>query len=282
MNKGLFPIALALILILQACGGAEDENKGPIIDKDFSSGIKGLDSQPEVTLLSEEFADHDINVKFSGNLNDNGGSFATFYNPANSQYTAAVLNYSHINTDVVITDMQSGAEQHPQDEWPIVIFEAEAGKEYRISANTTYGDGNFDLLIIEPNRESLKLSNNEYLVHFKGSTYSSDCTVGEGDEQIDFYRIINWKDGYMRNINKSRAINFSYVPQDEENTFWIDSDQYRAIMEPGDNLQVTTDFSSGAISYEKTYTRLGYAGGPANVTRVACYFKDTTEGEIVL
>ncbi len=280
MNKGLFPIALALIL--QACGGAEDETKGPHIDKDFSSGIKGLDSQPELTLLSEEYANHDINVKYSGNFNENGGGFVTFYNPTSSQYTAAVLNYSHIHTDVIITDMQSGVEQHPQDEWPIVIFEAEAGKEYRISANTTYGDGNFDLFIVEPNRESLKLSNNEYLVHFKGSTYSSDCTIDEGDEQIDFYRIINWKDGYMRDINNSLVASFSYIPLDEENTFWIENDQYRVIMGPGDNLQVTTDFSSGEISYEKTYTRLSYAGGPANVTRVACYFKDTTEGKIVL
>jgi hypothetical protein len=53
-------------------------------------------------------------------------------------------------------------------------------------------------------------------------------------------------------------------------------------MEPGDSIKVSTDFSSGSISYEKTYTRLGYEGGPSNVTRIACYFKDTAEGKIVL
>jgi hypothetical protein len=85
----------------------------------------------------------------------------------------------------------------------------------------------------------------------------------------------------MRNINKYAAVNFSFTTP-EENTFWIGNDQRRVIMEPGDSIKVSTDFSSGSISYEKTYTRLGYEGGPSNVTRIACYFKDTAEGKIVL
>lgn len=62
-------------------------------------------------------------------------------------------------------------------------------------------------------------------------------------------------------INKYAAINFSFTTP-EENTFWIENDQRRVIMDSGDSLKVSTDFSSGSISYEKTYTRLGYEGGP--------------------
>ena len=265
-------LILALAFTLQACGGEEDKDHH--IDYDFSFEVKGQNAEPHLASIgNDNFLEHDINTRFTGNFDENGGNFSSLYNPSRSQYTAVILNSTATSSYLNIKEMWSTKNTYSQGSLPTIVFESEAGLSYQLLSESANGDGDFDIKIVELNRESLDLSVNEYLVHFTGNYSNRNCWEYE-NKGLNFYRIINWKEGYMRELNKYVASYFSMV---YGNVFEIYQPESQHLKE--ERTTVKTNFTNGGIVFEhKAYHRTQSEDG----TTDSCYSEEYADGEIIL
>jgi hypothetical protein len=274
MKKGII-LALASLGLI-ACGG-EDEKSTPNINAEFSLGIKGTEQEPALTNANVSEGDSISLNSISSGYVANGNTIRLSYSA--SQSGLAVLFLSSLAEDLDISI--SGAnintlESASSDSNEVIIFQAEAGVTYNIEVSSYEGSGNYQLKLVEPNRSSFGLNQNEYLVSTTENQVET-CTTNSGSETYNYssvyHEIINWNDGYVSSLTSPRRYDFSSVNGD---SFTVNFANSSTDYSYSSSYTYTANFSTGAIT--------GTAWGQTTYSNPTetCVFNASFSGSITL
>jgi hypothetical protein len=250
MKNGILVSFLALGLT--ACG-SESDTENPNIQTEFSAGIKGSQEQP--ILSNADILEGDsatLNTNYTGNiLEDSSVDFS--FTLAENKKVALALSSGLGDLDLYVDGHDIDLESAFDGSNELIIFDAQAGEHYSVRVKSWLGSGEFQLLLVEANRSSLGLENNEYLVSLD-SINTQKCIIDGTRETEESYEdssfgIINWSAGYIDDLSGVDRNLFSSV---DGNSFTVTDN----VSEAGKNysisgqasLTLTTDFTSGAIT----------------------------------
>lgn len=280
MKNGILISVLAACLV--ACGG-DSGNETPTINTEFSAGIKGIEAQP--TLTNADIAEGDranLNTNYTGNILEDSSVRFSFTLPEDKQILL-VLSSAAIDLDLSVSGSGHRSASSDEGSNELLIFDAQAGVTYYVRVQAWEGSGEFQLKLVEANRSSVGLANNEYLVQLE-SVNTMKC-IEDGVEQEEFTDtemtegVINWSSGYIGDNLGNNRTSFGTV---DGNTFTTSGNH--SYSEDGysgssqGTLTLSTDFTTGEItgssigSYE--YSGDGETGN--------CTYTSIETGRIVL
>jgi hypothetical protein len=270
MKKGISISLLALSLA--ACGGGGGSNSSDSNDEnilslktDFAVGIRGSEQEPTVTAASVSEGDTvALNTRLTGSIPEDG-SIRFSFTPTETTIVALVLSSTAEDLDLELTDSNYDVNIESSDSTSneAIIFDAISGTPYFIDVDAYGKGGSFQLKLVEANRSSLGLSNDEYVVITQlniaqecvedGQNLSSNTTEVQN-------KIINWKGGYVLNLSGENKTSFTSV---NDNSFSI-ADSTSESYSDGEsysNISIfnyTTNFATGELTgdgnYVETYT----------------------------
>jgi hypothetical protein len=267
---------------LAACGG-ESDSETPTITTEFSSGIKGADTEPALT--DAEIAEGDIvslNTNLVGNVLE-GSSVRFSFTLEETKKVALLLSSGVFDLDLSLSGNNESLSSTNDGSTEVVVFDAEAGESYSVTISSQDGAGEFQLKFVEANRSSLGLASNDYLVSLE-STDTTAC-IEYGVEQEDYTEIdsslgvINWAEGYVGGGIAYSSTSFSSV---DGNTFTMNAsyssseDGYSGSSQG--TLTLTTDFTTGVItgSARGSYQ---YSGPQEDAS---CTYTAVVSGQVIL
>lgn len=270
-----------LSLGLAACGGEPDIDP-PSLDANLSDGIKGIEAQP--ALVNANISEGDsasLNTNYSGSVLSDGSVHFSLTLTEDTQ-VAIVLSSGLQDLDLAVSgnDIERSSDLNASNE--IIVFDALADESYNVDVESNEGAGEFQLKIVEANRSSVGLSEDEYLVELE--FYKTETCTINGDEQHyssneTVNKIINWSEGYMSNSAGSDRLAFNSVNgttftvksnHSDLGSGWNKSDQF--------TMTLVTSFATGAItgssSTRDDYVEFDYSEH--------CYSTANYTGKIVL
>jgi hypothetical protein len=278
--KGINMKKILTASLISAClagCGSDDKNNGLDVDLSQFKGSESVRSISNGGSVSDGSALL-INQKVTGNIID-GSSVNFNFNHSPGELVTAKLSSSAEDLDLFVYGGTVDVDSTSLTSNELVIFNSEANQDYSVQVESFTGGGAFDLTLNETTRDSLNLSNNEYLVSFSYS-YSENCSYSatpiEGTNQ--FMVIVNFNDGYMDSLSRTNSISFSKV---SGNSFTLASSNSGTDADgPYEdssnttytlNLEAGTLTGSGTSSYSYTYN------GSVNT----CESTENHSGEII-
>ena len=258
---------------LVACGGGSDgssdgfidigtSEETPTINITFAPGLRGPESEPSVSELS--VTDNDtivINSRVTGTalpgVADTASEFALTYTPLLDREVLIVLSSTEApNLDLKVSDSFLNSEQSENsNSYEVLLMDVDAGRTYTLTVSTLAEGGQFTLLLTEPNRASLGLTDDEYFVtHQRRGTTLCDGRAAGGYIQ-DTYWIINWAEGYISDPDET--LNFTSV---DGNAFSIEQTLDLGSVTEDFSLTLDTNSTTGVVSGNATQTRTFSSG----------------------
>lgn len=277
MKNGL--IISLFTLGLAACG-SESDSETPTITTEFSSGIKGSEVEPDLSIAEiSEGGIASLNTNYTGNvLEDSRVSFS--FTLEETKKVALLLSSGVSNLNLTVFGNNKSLSSSNDGSIEVIVFDAEAGENYSVTVSSEDGTGEFQLKFVEANRSSMGLTNNDYLVNLE-STDTTTC-IENGVEQEDYTEIksnlgvINWAEGFISNRSLS---SFSSV---DGNTFSINrSYSYAEDGYSGSSqgtLTLSTDFTTGVI----TGSEKGSYQYSEPQEEVSCNYTNVISGQVIL
>jgi hypothetical protein len=258
---------------LVACGGGGDgssdgfidigtSEETPTIDITFAPGLRGPESEPSVSELS--VTDNDtilINSRVTGTalpgVADTASEFELTYTPLVDREVLIVLSSTEApNLDLEVSDNFLNSEQSENsNSYEVLLMDVDAGRSYTLTVSTLAEGGKFTLLLTEPNRTSLGLTDTEYFVTHerRGSTLCDGSP--EGAYVQPTYWIINWAEGYISDPDET--LNFTSV---DGNAFSIQQTLDLGSVNEEFSLTLDTNSTRGVVSGSATQTRTFSSG----------------------
>lgn len=270
MKNILLTSLIATSLI--ACGGDDDSSSSktaakidPSLIAQLPTELKGSITEPELSSTTVTESDAlTVNSKSTGTVLA-GSSIDLNFTTDESGPLLAILSSSARDLDFDIYDNTNSvylgdSSNGSSDE--VIFFNAVAGSQYTISVYETFDeDATFELKLVEANRASLGLSDNEYAVHAQ-ETMNESCveivnggspnTTSDSDLEGDL-SIFNWKDGYVRSYGDSEQYSFTSVNGNKVTLKFNDSetDTYNNVTYSytyQGTFNFTTDFKTGTFT----------------------------------
>jgi hypothetical protein len=197
----------SVVLFMTGCGGGSSSSKKVGIDLTFEAGIRGAEAEPSMSEYNVD--DGDIvylNSRVSGTIASvpdtvtDASVVSLSFNPTVSGEVLVILTSTAPDVDLAVSYdtllLGSPTEESQQaGSYEVLLLDIRDTREYTIDISTIGDGGSFELTLVEANRETLGLADDEYFV-----TYQKWGTVlcdGKADEGIieNSHSIINWKDG---------------------------------------------------------------------------------------
>ncbi len=171
---------------LTACsgGGGGSSDNSNAVKTDTAVRFQGPANEP--ALIQQNFTYNDMPVELNsrtlGFIYDQERRSLSF-EADKSGTVAIVLSSDAEDLDLEITsfDLQKYSYSFTSDE--AVVFEAKAGTVYSIVITSFNGGGNYSLKVVQGNRESLGLRDNELYVLASGNGEES-CIYGDGRREV--------------------------------------------------------------------------------------------------
>ncbi len=270
--SAILTLAVATFTLV-ACGGGSDGSSGGFIDVGtseetatiditFAPGLRGPEAEPSVSELS--VTDNDaivINSRVTGTtlpgVADTASEFELTYTPLVDREVLIVLSSTEApNLDLEVSDNFLNSEQSENsNSYEVLLMDVDAGRTYTLKISTLAEGGQFTLLLTEPNRASLGLTDDEYFVtHQRRGTTLCDGSAAGGYIQ-DTYWIINWAEGYISDPDET--LNFTSV---DGNAFSIEQTLDLGSVTEDFSLTLDTDSTTGVVSGNATQTRTFSSG----------------------
>ena len=266
------PLLLGLTMGgLVSCGGSSGSSDfvdlgssvEPLtIDITFAPGLRGHESEPSVSELSvTDSVTIVINSRVTGTalpgVADTASEFELTYTPLEDREVLIVLSSTEApNLDLEVSDGFLNSEQSENsNSYEVLLMDVDAGRTYALTVSTLAEGGQFTLLLTEPNRASLGLTDNEYFVtHQRRGTTLCDGSAAGGYIQ-DTYWIINWAEGYISDPDET--LNFTSV---DGNAFSIEQTLDLGSVNEEFSLTLDTNSTTGVVSGSATQTRTFSSG----------------------
>lgn len=270
--SAILTLAVATFTLV-ACGGGSDGSSGGFIDVGtseetatiditFAPGLRGPEAEPSVSELS--VTDNDaivINSRVTGTalpgVADTASEFELTYTPLVDREVLIVLSSTEApNLDLEVSDNSLNSEQSENsNSYEVLLMDVDAGRTYTLTVSTLAEGGQFTLLLTEPNRASLGLTDTEYFVTHerRGSTLCDSSPEGAYVQQT--YWIINWAEGYISDPDET--LNFTSV---DGNAFSIEQTLDLGSVTEDFSLTLDTDSTTGVVSGNATQTRTFSSG----------------------
>ena len=266
------PLLLGLAMSgLVSCGGSSGSSDfvdlgssvEPLtIDITFAPGLRGPESEPSVSELSVTDSDTIvINSRVTGTalpgVAETASEFELTYTPLVDREVLIVLSSTEApNLDLEVSDGFLNSEQSENsNSYEVLLMDVDAGRTYALTVSTLAEGGQFTLLLTEPNRASLGLTDNEYFVtHQRRGTTLCDGSAAGGYIQ-DTYWIINWAEGYISDPDET--LNFTSV---DGNAFSIEQTLDLGSVNEEFSLTLDTNSTTGGVSGSATQTRAFSSG----------------------
>ena len=270
--SAILTLAVATFTLV-ACGGGSDGSSGGFIDVGtseetatiditFAPGLRGPEAEPSVSELS--VTDNDaivINSRVTGTalpgVADTASEFELTYTPLVDREVLIVLSSTEApNLDLEVSDNSLNSEQSENsNSYEVLLMDVDAGCTYTLTVSTLAEGGQFTLLLTEPNRASLGLTDTEYFVTHerRGSTLCDSSPEGAYVQQT--YWIINWAEGYISDPDET--LNFTSV---DGNAFSIEQTLDLGSVTENFSLTLDTNSTTGVVSGNATQTRTFSSG----------------------
>lgn len=256
------------VFFMTGCGGGSSSSKKVGIDFTFEAGIRGAEAEPSMAEYSVDDGDFiTLNSRVTGTIADGSGSIPSTVslqlNPTLSGEVLVMLTSTAPNLDLAVSYdtllLGSPSEESEQaGSYELLLLDIRDTREYTIDISTIGDGGSFELTLVEANRESLGLADDEYFVTYTqwGAVLCDDTPSGAFVE--DSYWIINWKDGTVADIDQT--LKFSSVDGYE---FSVDNALSLGSTTESVSLVVDVDPETGkvggSIDLVRNYTAGDYA-----------------------
>ncbi len=260
----------SVVLFMTGCGGGSSSSKKVGIDVTFEAGIRGAEAEPSMSEYNVD--DGDIvylNSRVSGTIASvpdtvtDASVVSLSFNPTVSGEVLVILTSTAPDVDLAVSYdtllLGSPTEESQQaGSYEVLLLDIRDTREYTIDISTIGEGGSFELTVVEANRESLGLANDEYFVTYTqwGSVLCDNSPTGALIE--DSYWIINWKEGYISDIDQT--LNFSSVDGYE-----FSVDEAVSLGSVGETLSLLLEVDpengevDGSADLVRTYTSGEYA-----------------------
>jgi hypothetical protein len=249
MKNGILLSFLSLGLI--ACN-EEPEVETPSLDASLSAGIIGLKEQP--ILVSAEISEGDmasLNTTYTGNVTPDSSIHFSFTLTEDTQVAIVLSSVAQdLNLFVKGNDIEKNSNLDASNE--VIVFDALADESYNVGVESSEGGGEFQLKLVEANRSSAGLSEDEYLVELKFNK-NETCTVKSSQQYHPsdgmVNKIINWSEGYMSDsaggdrqaFKIAHGTSFTVrTNNSDRGSDWNRSDEF--------TMTLNTNFATGAIT----------------------------------
>lgn len=256
---------LPAALVLFGCGGGSSSGGTPSIDVTFAAGIRGAEAEPSMAEYSvDEGGIIYLNSRVTGTIASapdtvtDPSVVSLSFNPTVSGEVLVILTSTAPDVDLVVSYdtllLGSPSEESQQaGSYEVLLLDIRDTREYTIEISTIGEGGSFELTVVEANRESLGLSNDEYFVTYTqwGSVLCDATPTGALIE--DSYWIINWEKGYIADIEQT--LNFSSV-----DGYKFTVDQALSLGSVGETLSLALEVDpengevDGSIDLVRNYT----------------------------
>ena len=272
MNKLSIIATGVLTTTLIGCGGEDGSTASTGIALDAS--LKGPASTPELVTVTSGTVY--LNSLIQSEIAEDGVERWTFVSEADGEVLLA-LSSSAEDLDLAV-DGNSVSDDSTSDssqEW--IIFQAASGENYQLEVESWYGNGPYELQVTTPNRESVGLSENEYLYEVN-ATVESECDGSERTYTNSYNMIVNWAQGYIRTEDRT---NFTSVDGNQVTITYSESDsepEYDYSYEMSGSVTLNVNESSGEISGMDIWSDAEETGG----SRIECNYEETLSGVILL
>ncbi len=190
MNKLSLITTGLLTSALVACGG--DSGGGSGTDIVISESLKGAESAPELTSVTSGSVS--LNSRVTGFLVEDGSVDWTFSHSEDTD-VLLVLNSDADDFDLSVSGNTVFESSEGATSFEVILFDAEAGLNYNLEVSSFWGDGNYQLDVTVPNRETVGLDTDEFLVVYEADVLG-DCDGYVEDYEYRYFAIVNWADGY--------------------------------------------------------------------------------------
>lgn len=293
MRLVFYFLVIISVAILTGCGADSSDNSGAGVYID--SNLKGEQSEPKLKIQAASDDSHiALNTKVSGDLD--AGNLASFtYQAEKSGYRLLYLSrdeeYSgqtRGDLELSIVNSQGAVVSRNKDNKEYVIFLAEPSEEYIITVEVEYFWSDYFLTLVTPNRETLELNDDEYLVAIGGEV-EWDCIepfynpflVKTDPFRSGILLIVNWAKGYIRlngvkeyfsKLEKYRSVTY-YEYSGKNNEF---SSLFESLAEG--YLTMTVDPKIGDVEGDKNWTVTSLPNRPYN----ECSYQMNFTGGIIL
>lgn len=265
---------LATAAALSGCGGSDDSGINTGIQ--ISTSLKGLSVEPELSAVNAEgIGGLTLNSEVSGFIADQDMvSFS--YDATSSGLVVVSLTSTADDLDLTVRGGQGSIDSSSLDSNEIIVFDAINGSDYSVIIDSYEGEGNYTLKVVRANRETLDLSENEYLASLNESELR-DCGSFTSNESTDYFLVFNWTNGYLGKDDGKTKFTSS-----EENTIVIEyseseSEEDYSYSYEG-TLTVTVDPNTGVISGTDIWSDVENDQGDI----AECSYETTLSGQIEL
>jgi hypothetical protein len=252
MKNGI--LVSLLVLWLAACGGESNTSVPTLsINTELSAGITGMEEQP--VLVNAEISEGDsaiLNTNYTGNVLEYSSVHFSF-TLAETKRVAMVLSTEVSDLELSLAGSFLGSYSFLETSNDFIVFDAQPNEHYSMKIESYGGTGDFKLKLVEANRFSLGLTNDEYLVSFN-SSYTKKCIVNGivQDDEVSgglSMLVINWSAGYIYDPSDSERTSFSSVNGNTFTTYENYSELGNGSRIDRSNLLILlTDFTSGEVS----------------------------------
>jgi len=176
--------------ILCGCGGDSGEGSTGIV---LNESLKGLESTPELTTVTSGVVS--LNSLVKGSVLDGGVDRWQFISDISGD-VLLTLSSSAEDLDLAVSGntVQETSDSFSSDEW--IIFAASAGESYELQVDSYTGEGNYELEVAVPNRESFGLNGTEFLYEIS-SAGVENCDGDERSYNSTYYVVIDWSRGRL-------------------------------------------------------------------------------------
>jgi len=191
---------LLAAVMLTACGGSDNSNDTVSANVAIAAELKGPESEPALTPVTIANGDSvELNSLISGNLAQENDEINISFDAEENGLVALVLSSSASDFDLQVSSSLGGASFTGENDGSreVILFEAEKSLRYFITVDSYKSSGDFTLKLVEANRQSLELTENEYAVSIKeNSDYK--CTLVEYSEEENYILFVSWRNGYIK------------------------------------------------------------------------------------
>lgn len=267
------PFLLSAV-VLSGCGGSDDSGINTGIQ--VSTSLKGLSVEPELSAVNAGGIDGlTLNSEVSGFIADQDVvSFS--YDAISSGLVVVTLTSAADDLDLTVRTGQGSVDSSNSDSNEMVVFDANDGADYSVIVDSYEGEGDYTLKLVRANRETLSLSDNEYLASIYEEE-SRDCGSFTSYEENDYFIVFNWSNGYLGKDDGKTKFTSS-----ESNTVVIEYSESESAEDYSYSyegiLNVTVDPNTGVITGTDIWSDIEDDEG--DITE--CSYEATLSGQIEL
>jgi len=272
--KMLFLILFLPVLV--ACGGTSDSATEPTatLDITLGEGVRGTQTEPDITDVTPEHNEEVfINTRLSGSI---GSETNIDFNYTPTQDTLVALMLTGTAQDLDISISGTGLTKFSIGDTSNegIVFNAVANQAYVISMVSWLEGGSFELKIVEGNRASVGLANDEYFVELL--LIGGETCNGEAFESAGYTdSVFNFVQGYVADINGLDKVSFDRV---SGNTLIKDTSYNQGSEAGQDETRFTISPDDGVVNGSKVGVYNYNSAGEA----ISCSYTYTFTGGILL